>query len=140
MVLRELLKKHSIFLLCLSIILLCGCSVNSITQLEQNTEIYSDSEVNYESKFVGEWYCSRSNSCNDMDIYLTITQSNNHIYFKRNMISKNGVGSSNLSYDGTLNDDDSIYIDYISGTYVLENNILYEKFDNGRENKYIRND
>lgn len=90
------------------------------------------------AKFVGEWYCSRNNSCNDMEITLRIVQDGDTLVFQRDMVSPTGIGSSDLSYSVAITNTGSVYCEDTSATYIMRDNNLYEIFDNGRENKYTR--
>lgn len=83
----------------------------AIKKLNELPESYLDSEElielfekNKYSSFVGTWYCSRENSCNDMTITLEIYPVYRYggvmLYFERDMISPTGIGSSNIT--GTI--------------------------------------
>lgn len=108
----------------------------------QKASSLPESSKNSESSsvFAGVWYCSRENSCNDMEITLTITQDGSKLHFDRDMKSETGVGSSHLFGTAAVPEADIVYASYTSGIYSLDSDhtVLYERFENGKQNRYIK--
>lgn len=117
----------------LSAFLFQACKNNVATQASPND--------NQQSNFVGTWYCSKEESCNGMEITLTITQDGKILNFDRKMISGNGIGGSDLTGRASIPTSNEISADYISGSYTLNDEILYEHLaKTGQQNKFIKKD
>ena len=90
----------------------------------------------YIESFKGDWYCSRSNSCNDMEIYLSIFISDGRLHFKRNMIST-GAGGSNIEFATAIPTAFTVSSSYTHARYTVKNDTLIEDFS-GKKNTYVR--
>lgn len=116
------------------ILLTIGTTV--IPQIIRSAEY--DRALKQPSPFTGVWYCSRENSCNDMEITLTISKLNLGLSLDRNMVCDHGVGSSHLKETTFFPKTNEIDSPFIKGKFVLDNNYLYEIFIDGKQNRYTR--
>ena len=116
---------------------LCGCN-ESGTKLDDNkneTVSKTDTEQVPESEFVGTWICLRENSCNNMEIVLTITQENGNLNIVRDMESGKSSGSK-ITFTVDIPTGDSFKSSNTNGIYKLSNGILTESFEGGKVNYY----
>lgn len=132
-----------------------GNFASAVSKLNEFVEPYEDSEELIElfgkdisSTFIGTWHCSRANSCNDMDITLTIYPIYRHgemqLYFERDMKSEAGktsTGSSNIT--GTIGIPSSSLAtvpNLNSAKWTVDGSILTELFsgDNNKQNTYTK--
>ena len=86
------------------------------------------------SRLVGDWYCCKANSCNDMTIELHIKQQNDELSFERLMISDSGIGSSHLTGVAPVTNEYEAYAEYSYGTYFIAEEYMIEYF--GRNNRW----
>lgn len=134
------MKKAFIFILALLLTLnLCACS-NTSKQDNNTPNQMSESNVSEsiqvpDSAFVGKWICRRENSCNNMEIILTITQENGKLNIIRDMESGKSSGSK-ISFSVDVPTGDSFKSSNTNGTYKLSNGILTESFNGGKVNYY----
>lgn len=108
-----------------------------------SAEVIAMYEQAMKSPFVGTWYCSRDNSCNDMDITLIITpfytNGEMRFSFDRDMVSSTGEAGSHIIISILIPDGDEVPSPFINGSFKLEAEVLYEFFpDMDRQNKYIK--
>lgn len=137
-------KKLLAIIICAILsISLSSCS-RSTKDSEEKINTFSDSVISTTTETATngdfeKWYCSRENSCNDMDITIMITRESDQLHIDRDMKSPSGIGSSHLQYDAILNCDNSAYSEYVDGIYVFTDDCMYEIFiKNSRINKYYR--
>lgn len=129
-----------------------GEFAGAIEKLGELTEPYSDSEAlltllreDVDSAFIGTWYCSRADSCNDMDITLKIypvyRSGEIKLYFERDMISSSGTGSSNITGTIDATSSNSTTVSSLnSAEWTISGSTLKEVFtgDNNKVNTYSK--
>ena len=133
-----MVKKQIVVLTALIVaIFLTGCT-HYREQL--TTSPKQQVQLTFKSNLVGTWYCSRQNSCNDMEITLTITQEGETLYLTRDMVSESGFGDSCLQGTAVAYDSDYAFADFTVGNYKFtEDGYLLEYFArNDRWNLYTR--
>lgn len=127
-------KKHIITLMYIMtiVVILSGC-FNSV---EDEESVNKSSEIEVAtSPFVGEWYCNSCDSCNGGSVSLTITQDGDILNFARDMRMSTQSASSNIEFSLKIPEGNELDAPNIKGTYVITDTVLYEIFDNGKQNK-----
>jgi len=128
------IKKSISFVFVLIItILLCSCDVAPSSNDGNN--ISESSGIDEQSIFVGEWKCLKENSCNNMEITLSITQENGELNVVRDMQSDSPSGSK-ITFSVDIPEGTSFYSSHTKGTYELKDSVLQETFENGKTNYY----
>ena len=122
-----------------------GCGIETAqpeegsAQTQEYVQPDIDNAPQVESNLVGLWYCTRDNSCNNMEIVLEITQDGNTLYFKRNMQGQSEVSSSYLEGTALVRVPNSAYAEFTEGDYSVKDGILKEYFkSNDRWNLYTK--
>ena len=122
-----------------------GCGIETAqpeegsAQTQEYVQPDIDNAPQVESNLVGLWYCTRDNSCNNMEIVLEITQDGNTLYFKRNMQGQSEVSSSYLEGTALARVPNSAYAEFTEGDYSVKDGILKEYFkSNDRWNLYTK--
>lgn len=122
----------------------------AINKLKTLPEEYEDSsaliemfESALESSFVGTWYCSRANSCNDMEITLKITPyysgNSMRLHYDRDMVSPTGSGGSKITGNTEIPSGNEVSASFVNGKFKLDGNNLLEIFpEMNRQNKYTK--
>ncbi len=128
-------KKTFILLLALCVLTILMCSCDVAPSSTEKNNVSEQSEITVKSIFVGEWKCLKDNSCNNMDITLSITQENGELNIVRDMQSSSPSGSK-ITFCVDVPDGNSFYSSHTKGTYELTNGVLQESFDNGKTNYY----
>ena len=123
----------------------CGIETAQPEEGSAQTQEYVQPDINnapqVESNLVGLWYCTRDNSCNNMEIVLEITQDGNTLYFKRNMQGQTEISSSYLEGTAFARVPNSAYAEFTQGDYSLQDGVLKEYFkSNDRWNLYTKDD
>ena len=127
-----------------------GDFYGAIQKLNELSESYLDSKEliallkkDVDSPFIGTWYCSRANSCNDMSIALKIYPVYQYgeiqLSFERDMKSPTGTGSSNIT--GTINmptSNTTTVYNLNNAKWTISGNTLKEVFtgDKNKTNTY----
>lgn len=128
------MKKYNLFLTIIFVLfLICGCSNSDTGNTNIVTETTPDVPL---SPFVGEWYCGAGHSCNGGTINLTITQDGDTLNFSRDMRMSTQAASSKIEFSLKIPTENELEAPDIKGTYVLKGSVLYEVFNNGRQNKF----
>lgn len=130
-------KVILLFLASLMVLSLCSCSESNTKQDNETDKATPTTDLTQvpESDFVGTWICLRENSCNNMEIILTITQENGTLNIVRDMESGNSSGSK-ITFTVDVPTGYSFKSSNTNGTYKLSNGILTESFDGGKVNYY----
>lgn len=130
-------KVILLFLAALMVLSLCSCSESNAKQENETDKPTPTTDLTQvpESDFVGTWICLRENSCNNMEIVLTITQENSTLNIVRDMESGKSSGSK-ITFTVDVPTGDSFKSSNTNGTYKLSNGILTESFDGGKVNYY----
>lgn len=127
--------KKSIILLLTLIITILLCSCNAAPSSNDGNNVFESSGIEEQSIFVGEWKCLKENSCNNMEIILSITQENGELNIVRDMQSASPSGSK-ITFSVDIPDGISFYSSHTKGTYELKDSVLQEIFEDGKINYY----
>ncbi|MCI8301120.1 MAG: hypothetical protein HFI69_12415 [Lachnospiraceae bacterium] len=129
-----------------------GNFFSAVKKINELSEPYLDSEElielfekDIDSSFIGTWFCSRENSCNDMDITLEIypvyRSGEIELYFERDMICLTGLGSSNITGTIDIPSSNSITVSsFGNAQWTVSENTLKEVFtsDGNKTNTYFK--
>lgn len=115
-----------------------GCSQPTKTNDESSKETEIIESI--DSPFLGEWYCTEKESCNGAIITLLISYKDGKLLYNRDMKMSTAAASSVIDFETEVPSGNEVRVDEINGKYLIEDNKLYEIFDNGRQNVYTIKD
>ena len=137
---RNRIKTLNIILaMALAILLLIKVSIRTPNEYDNGFQRASELPQTTET-----WYCSKVNSCNDMDIVLRVITNDvdGTITLDRNMISDSGIGESHLTGTAVERANGTLYAEFVDGEYHINSNgYLVEYFSKSdRWNIYSKDD
>ena len=127
-----------VFLSWLLLLTVVGCTQPAEINDENSKETGSTESI--DSPFLGEWYCTEKESCNGAIITLLISYKDGKLLYNRDMKMSTSAASSVIDFETEVPSGNEVRADEINGKYLLEDNKLYEIFDNGRQNVYTIKD